>query len=277
MLREWITLLRDRGSRQARRFGHDREAVAIAARHRRCRAAWEPHLEAARNLVLTAADTAPGRDTAVILGSGLCLDVPVEGLCARFRRVLLVDAHHPRPARKLARNHPNLRLVTADVTGMGEPVARAAAAGSPLPDPTSPSDPLPGLRADLTISLNLASQLPIPFYKVLDGRVPAEDLKRFGRGLIEAHFAWLEGLPGRVGLVCDRMWEEVDGDGAVVESRDALEGAQPPEPDRTWIWDIAPRPEESHCYDRRNHVWGYLDFTAARRGARTAGAGSQGT
>ncbi|EFL50264.1 conserved hypothetical protein [Solidesulfovibrio fructosivorans JJ]] len=277
MLREWITLLCDRGTRQARRFGHDREAVAIAARHRRCHAAWKPHLEAAKALVLTTADTAPGRDTAVILGSGLCLDVPVEELCARFGRVFLVDAHHPRPVRKLARRHRNLRLVTADVTGMGEPVARAAASGRPLPDPVFPPDPLPpGLRPDFTISLNLASQLPIPFYKVLDGRVDADVLKRFGRELIEAHFAWLERLPGRVGLVCDRLWERVDGDGAVVESRDALEGAQPPVPDRAWIWDIAPRPEESHCYDRRNQVWGYLDFAASRNG-KPAGTGSQGT
>lgn len=276
MLWECITLLCDRGSRQARRFGHDREAVAIAARHRRCRAAWAPHLEAVKALVLAAADAAPGKETAVILGSGLCLDVPVGELCQRFGRVFLVDAHHPRPARKVARQHRNLRLITADVTGMGESVARAARAGRPLPDPVFPPDPLPGLRPDLTVSLNLASQLPIPFYKVLGGRVATDALKRFGRRLIEAHFAWLEGLPGRVGLVCDRLWERVDGDGVVVESRDALEGAQPPPPDRTWVWDIAPRPEESHCYDRRNQVWGYLDFSAAQGRARKAGDGRQG-
>ena len=266
MLRELLTLFWDRGPRATRRFGHDREAVAIAARHRRCRAAWQPHLAAVKSFTLDAADTAPGRDTAVVLGSGLCLDVPLDELCARFRQVVLVDAHHPRTVRALAKKRPGLRLVTVDVTGMAGVAVRAARQGSGLPDPVPVPAPLPGLHPDFTISLNLASQLPIPYYKILDGRVDAAALQRFCRGLIEAHFAWLAGLPGRVSLVCDRSWERVSGD-EVIESRDALEGVTPPRPDRTWTWDIAPRPEESHAYDRRNRVWGYLDFTVSRRGA----------
>lgn len=264
MLREIIALFCERGSRAARRFGHDREAVAIAARHRRCHAAWRAHLEAARQLVLEAADTAPGQETAVVLGSGLCLDVPVAGLCARFDRVILVDAHHPRAARALVGKHRNLRLLAADVTGMVEAAERAVKTGEKLPDPVPGPPPLPGIRPDFTVSLNLASQLPLPFYKVLDGRVTEEALKTFCQGLIKAHFAWMEGLPGRVSLVCDRSWERV-ADGKVLERRDALEGVVPPRPDRTWTWDIAPRPEESHAYDRRNQIWGYLDFAAARR------------
>lgn len=271
MLRTLFTLLRDRGARLARRYGHDREAARIAARHGRCRAAWRPHLEAVKALVLEAADAAPGRGTAVILGSGPCLDVPVDGLCARFREVLLVDAHHPRPARALAKKHANLRLVTADVTGMAETALAAIRAKAPLPHPVPAPDPLPGLRPDFTASLNLASQLPIPFYKALGGQADEAGLERFCRGLIEAHFAWLEGLPGRVCLVCDRYWDRMDGE-KVLETTDALEEIQAPPPDRTWTWDIAPRPEESYSYDRRNRVWGYLDFVAARQAARREAA-----
>lgn len=144
MLRELLALFRDRGPRATRRFGHEREAVAIAARHRRCREAWEPHLAAVKSLALDAADTAPGRDTAVVLGSGLCLDVPVDGLCARFRQVVLVDAHHPRTVRAMARKRPGLRLVTADVTGMADAAVRAAKRGTGLPDPVPVPPPCPG-------------------------------------------------------------------------------------------------------------------------------------
>jgi len=268
MLRELFTLLRDRGSSVARRFGHDREAAFIAARHGRCRAAWQPHLEAVKSLVLDAADTTPGRGTAVILGSGPCLDVPVAALCARFREVLLVDAHHPRPARALAQQHANIRLIEADVTGMGLLAHRAAKSKASLPHPVPVPNPLPGTQPDFTASLNLASQLPIPFYKALGGRVDEAQLEGFCRGLIEAHFAWLEKLPGRTCLVCDRAWERVDG-GEILETSDALEGIVPPRPDRSWTWNIAPRPEESFSYDRQNRVWGYLDFVAARRAARS--------
>ena len=264
MLRELLSFWLDRGSRFARRFGYDRDAVCIAARHRRCREAWAPHLEAARTLILESAATACGRETAVILGSGLCLDVPVAELCARFHRVFLVDAHHPRSSRKLAGKFPNARLVAADVTGMTLAVERAVAKGSPLPSPAPVPDPLPGVVADFTASVNLASQLPLPFYKVLGARVPEAVLGGFCRALIEAHFDWLGNLPGRTCLLCDKAWQRFDG-GRLIESQDALEGAALPGPDRVWTWRIAPSPEESFAYDRHNLVWGYRDFSAAQK------------
>lgn len=264
MLRELLHLLRNRGAGLAKWYGHDREAARIAARHRRCKTAWRPHLEAVKALVLEAAEAVPARGTAVIVGSGPCLDVPVAELCARFRQVVLVDAHHPRPARVLTRKHANLRLVTADVTGMGQAAKLAVRTKAPLPHPVPVPGPLPDIEPDFTASLNLASQLPIPFYKALGGRVDEEALERFCRSLIEAHFDWMERLPGRTCLVCDRSWERLRGE-ELLETHDALEGVVPPPPDREWLWNIAPRPEESFSYDRRNRVWGYLDFGAARR------------
>jgi hypothetical protein len=259
MLRELFALARDRGSRVARRFGHDKEAVSIDARHRRCRLAWAPHLEAVKACLLDAADACPGRGTAVILGSGPCLDVPLAALAARFAEVVLIDVHHPRPARTLAKPLGNVRLVAADLTGMALAAEAAAKAQQPLPRPTQP-DPLPGVDADFTASVNLASQLPLSFYKTLGRRVAAPELATFCRGLIEAHLDWLAGLHGRVCLVCDAAWQRVDED-RIIESRNALEGLALPPPDRTWTWRIAPRPEESFSYDRHNQVVAYLDFT----------------
>jgi hypothetical protein len=263
MLRELIALWRDRGSRAARRFGHDREAVSIAARHRRCHADWAPHLEAVKTLILESAATVPGKGTAVILGSGLCLDVPLAELCARFRSVLLVDAHHPRPARALAKRFKNVRLIEADVTGMAQAADHAARTATPLPYPVPVPDPLPGLTPDFTASVNLASQLALPFRKILDGKVPEAELTAFCRGLIEAHITWLATLPGRTCLVCDRTWQCVDA-GEILESLDALEGIVLPPPDCAWTWRIAPRPEESYSYDRQNRIWGYYDVKAAK-------------
>lgn len=265
MLRELFSLWRDRGSRLARSLGQDREAVSIDARHRRCREAWEPHLQATRALILDAADTAPGRGLAVALGSGACLDVPVAELAERFAQVVLVDAHHPRAARELAKRLGNVRLVTADATGLAQAARDAAKRRGRLPCPVPLPDPLPGLRPDFTASVNLASQLPIPFYTILGRRADDAPGQTFLRGLVTAHFDWLAGLPGRVCLACDTAWERADGP-EVLERRDALEGVALPPPDRTWLWRIAPRPEESAAYDRQNRVAGFLDFAAAWNG-----------
>ncbi len=269
MIWEFLVHCLDRGSSLARRFGHDREAVSIAARHGRCRAAWAAHLAATKSCILDAATACPGRGEALILGSGLCLDVPVPELAALFGRVTLVDAHHPRPARRLAKAFANVRLLEADVTGMGRAVLQAARGKADLPCSVPVPDPLPDLAPDFTASVNLASQLPIPFARLLSRRVTPEMLEIFGRELIKAHFDWLERLSGRVCLVCDAAWQRLE-DGRVSHSRDALEGVALPPPDRTWTWDIAPRPEESPAYDRRNLVWGYLDFARVRRGQAMA-------
>ena len=269
MLWELFTVWRNRGARLARNLGQDREAVRIDARHRRCRASWLPHLQATRALVLDAAEASPGRELAVVLGSGACLDVPAAELAGRFKQVILLDAHHPRPARELAKRFPNVRLLVADATGLVQTARDAARRRAPLPCPPPLPDLLPGLRPDFTASVNLASQLAIPFYRLLGRRVAEPDREAFYQGLVEAHFNWLAKLPGKTCLICDTAWEQAD-DETILESCDALEGVVLPPPDRTWVWRIAPRPEESTAYDRQNRVAGYLDFTAAWLGRNVA-------
>lgn len=262
MLRELFDLLRDRGSRDARRLGHDREAISIASRHRRCHAAWAPHLASVRRLILEASQAATGRENALILGSGLCLDVPVVELSQRFATVYLVDNHHPRAARTLSRRFPNVRLVGAEVTGMAQTAERVRKRKADLPSPLPLPSVLPEVRPDFTASVNLTSQLAIPFYRLLGRHVGARQLAAFARGLIEAHLTWLARQPGQVCLVCDVAWQRADGE-RILETRDALEGVILPPPDESWIWRIAPRPEESLAYDRQNLVWAYRDFVAA--------------
>lgn len=271
MLRELCEWLLTRETGPARGLHLDREAVAIAARYRRRHEAWAPHLAATRRLILDAAAACPQRGTALVLGSGHCLDVPLPELAAAFARVVLVDAHHPRAARHLAGNWSNVRLVTADLTGLAGWARQAARGKAGLPRPLPVPDLACGERPDFTASVNLASQLPQPFGKLLGRRLSEEALADLGRELVEAHFAALAGLPGRVCLVCDLAWERL-AEGRVTAASDALAGAARPAPDREWLWDIAPRPEESFSHDRRNRVGGWLDFKAALAGCPGPGA-----
>ncbi len=80
MLAEWFRHLTTPCPRPLRDMGYLKELIAMDARHRRCREAWVSHLEACKNVILDAAlDVTRGvpRRKAVVLGSGLLLDIPI--------------------------------------------------------------------------------------------------------------------------------------------------------------------------------------------------------
>ena len=242
MIREWLEALLTPAAPEVRRLGYVSELVAIGARERRQSAAWAAHLRETRAFV---EGVATGGDHLVLLGSGRLLDVPLERVAPRYARVTLVDCVHPRAARRRAAACGNASCLAVDVTGSVAALARAGHRLPPVPTP----DPLAGLpEPTTTLSLNLASQLPIMPLQWAEARgVTEPDRLAFGRALIDAHFAWLAALPGRVGVVTDirRVYTAVGppGQASVVETEDALLGARRPSPDRPWTWDVAPAGE----------------------------------
>lgn len=257
MIREWLEALTTPAAPTARRLGYVAEVVAIGARARRYPAAWGPHLAATRAFVERVAQ---GGDHLVVLGSGRLLDLPVETLAPRYERVSLVDWVHPRASRARAGRLPNVRLVEADVTGC----LGALRSGAPPPVPGSPTclDALP--PPTTTLSLNLASQLPILPLQALEAwGVPAARQAAFGRALIEAHLGWLAALPGRVALVTDVRRRYTAG--AQVEEEDALHGHPTPPPDETWPWLVAPEGEVQRGVTLTLEVQAWADWPASAR------------
>jgi hypothetical protein len=124
------------------------------------------------------------RRHAVVLGSNLLDDMPLDALARLFTRVTPVDAVHPWAARLAARRHPNVTLATAEIS--------AGIAGA-WADPFG--------EADLIVSANLLSQSPI---------VPMDAHEAWGRSvsprlgaqIVEMHRAALDTLSGRVARVC---------------------------------------------------------------------------
>lgn len=253
MLTEWITFLTTPCPWPLRRLGYLTEIVGTASRHRRCRRAWAPHLENTREAILAAAETAPGRRKATVLGSGLLLDVPLAELASRFAEVVLVDILHLRPARRAAARFANVRLVAADIAGVAAGLA-AFTGGDPLA--LLPGDPpaLPEADADLVVSANLLGQLPqVPCARlrrlgVADGAVDA-----FARALIRRHVEALARVPGRVCLITE-IEHQLCLEGEIVETFDPLYGTAIGPVTREWLWDIAPKPEVDRTCDLRYRV-----------------------
>lgn len=183
------------------------EQAAIRARLRRHAPLWGTHLAICRDLISETARRCQGNGTAVVLGSGLLLDIPIECLCRRFERVLLVDLHHPFPARLAKRRLGNIEFRHADVTQ---------------------EDFWSGLEAgvDYVVSANLAGQLSLQS----DDASPAAE-----------HIRRLASSSGVRLLISERFRLELDEQGRELAVESALPALpQLGQPERTWKWYLAP-------------------------------------
>ena len=232
-------------SLSARRLGYAGDSVRLASRSRRCRAAWAPHLAAAKDVMRAAMRDLPRRDIVVVLGSGLLDDVPIDDLAAGFRRVVLVDAVHPWRGRWRARRHPDVSRLVHDLSGTRDLLLGRGDAFGPMLPPVCQ-------EADLVVSANLLSQLPLLPVARLEaaGRLgPFTDAEAFGRRIVAAHLDALAGLSARICLVTDRDETEENRDGRVLERIDLLFGVDPGPARLEWDWVLAPFGEEAR--DRR--------------------------
>ncbi len=261
MLLEAVSYITTPCAAYARRMGYLRESIAIEARYNRCRSQWDPHLEASKAVIREAMSRCDSHRKAVVLGSGLLLDVPLQDLANRFKSVLLVDVVHLRSARRKAAAHWNVTCKEADIAGVAEALHHDA---HTLFTPASRllvDDP----EVDLVISANLASQLPAVPLAYVEKRIhiDTDTAQDFGRDIIAGHLNHLRAFDAVQCLVTDRRRTVIDRNGEVVEDLDALYGIELPFTDAMWDWDIAPMGEISSNRAIRNEVHGFPDLRNA--------------
>lgn len=155
--RYWTTFAPDR----VRKYGYLQRLIALEFREARCRDVWTTHVEKTKALIVKAADLVPRQRTAVIVGSGLLIEIPMQELCDRFERIYLVDIFHMPAVRERAKRYFNAKLLTGDVTGIFHMMKDGHAPGPLRP---APSPRIPHLaEADLIVSCNCLTQLAGPF------------------------------------------------------------------------------------------------------------------
>lgn len=243
MIREAFEYLTTPCTPWARRLGYLSEAIAIEARHRRCAAAWDPHLQKCRETLL---DTVRrhGADDLVILGSGPGLDVPLEELADMVGKIFLVDAVHPKSVRRrIARlKDPNrVEIAERDLTDMASALATDAV---DLPKVSRLDWDPPGTGP--VVSLNLVSQLPLCVLNHIGGTREISDDARddFVDAVTRAHLDWLSGL-GRPAILIsevERRWS----DGEVTAPPERAPVARIlAGPEKTWTWITIPPGERT--------------------------------
>jgi len=251
MLYEFYQYLTTPCSRPVKEIGYLRELIGMAARYKRCRDAWQPHLDRCQELIIQAMAGRSGR--VVVLGSGLLYDVPLKHLSDHFEEVVLVDILHMPAARKAVRPFANVTLQTRDITGLVEPLYRHVKQGEPLILPDAAN--LRADAADLVISLNVLSQLAVlpTQFAQLEAAV--------AQSMMQAHVDALERSSAGVCLITE-VEQRLCLDREVIEKDQPLSGVVISRGlkanSTSWDWDFAPHPERHPRYDLIYGVEGYF-------------------
>jgi hypothetical protein len=221
---------------------HVHSSVSLWSRAGRCARDWAEHEENCRAFIRETVEDMKQRRTAVVLGSGLLRDVPIQLLSRAFDTVVLVDLVHLASIRMRLKGKGlrNVRLISRDLSGFEEAAADKSV------------EPLAFLRQvpylDLVISANLLSQIGVGAERRLEksSDTPPADVVQH---LIRAHLDGLAGLPCRTVLLTDVSYNVVDRDGTEREDGDLLHGVAAPAAQQNWLWPLVPFGEESR--DRR--------------------------
>jgi hypothetical protein len=250
MLAEMLLYRCVRTEKWIERIGYRAGAVRLWSRFGRCKRLWAPHLGRTKDFVIAAAEACVGRGTALVFGSGLLADLPIEHLAQRFARVDLVDIVHLPTVRWRTRRYPNVRHLVCDLTGVG-----AGLVAGDLPEPQATfglDDP----SVDFVVSLNLVSQLPLAAVDWLEAtRGWSQALcDAYAARIVAAHLAHLRAFAAPVCLVGDAERRFFDRSGRQTDCQDAWFGVKPPASDAAWDWDLAPLGEISRDYSVRNRV-----------------------
>ncbi|MDO9630684.1 MAG: hypothetical protein Q7I92_02150 [Humidesulfovibrio sp.] len=260
MLAETVKYAAARLRGQGDPHGHLSQQVAIWARHRRHSAAWETHLARCRSLALAAARACPedARRTALVLGSGLLLDVPLDELSALFETVVLADMAFVPEVRAKAARLGNVETLVTDLTGQLDRL------------PGTPGEPLPDVlrelatgRAglDFAYSANLLSQLPLFALDALPGLEEGR-CAELAAAIVRQHLDGLLALPCPACLVTD-VTERGLRQGVVDYEADLLFGVAPGLRGETWVWNMAPDGEAVRGLDVERMVLGAQNVRAA--------------
>ena len=254
MIGEFLRYLTTYAPERTRKFGYLKRLIALEFRARRCATAWASHQRSARNLIVKAIDLCEKHEMAVVVGSGLLLEVPLKALAEKFDRVFLIDIFHMPQVRRAAKKHFNVKLLTGDVTGVFAAIKENRPPGGHTP---APPPRIPHLKeADLIVSCNCLTQLAGPFTEYFEKTRGFSDLDsdKLAYQIMEQHAKAIAVDATGIGVIITDTERFAMQDDKIVSRNELLKAYRLP-PTATmvhneeWDWLIAPHPEEHPSHD----------------------------
>jgi hypothetical protein len=257
MFYELFTYLTTPCPQYVRHMDYLDEAIAMRQRYRRNKTSWQPHLERTRRFVLSAAEKCQNRSKAVVLGSGLLLDVPLEELSSIFREVVLLDIVFLPEVRRSIKGYANAQLIQHDVTNIAKKLHENIQQGRPeLPEAAPELSEIVG-NAGLVVSLNILSQLwvvPRAYALKKQSVLDDEQVDEWCRQIVETHYASLLSMDCSVCFIADHEYVKRDRRGRIISQGSTISGLALPKPDESWTWNIVPMDESSQYLSKELNV-----------------------
>jgi hypothetical protein len=256
MIAELVSWLTTRCAPQARQLGYLYEAIAMRERAKRCELSWRSHLTQARQFAQSCIEQQPRGGIALVLGSGLGLDIPQQALLSHFDEVWLVDMVHLPSTRKVWQGSAKVRFIEADVTEVLASVTQGELQTS------QPQRWLDNADIRFVLSANILGQLPVQPLAWLEKHYPYKpeaELDAWSQQLLQGHLNYLRAFAKQgagVCLIADMEWHYAESN-QVREVVDAWRGLDQPPPDARWEWRIAPRGEIGLNRTQSNWVGGW--------------------
>jgi hypothetical protein len=232
-------------NRVLKKMGYLSDRRGIAERYVQHRKSWEGHLNRTKAFIRNCIPEG-GKGTVAVLGSGWLLDFPLEEICQMTDRIFLYDITHPSQVIHLISKYDNVTAMQEDLTGGAVNVAYQAVRlyrkTGGKPDVGSLfQGVMPGITADLVISLNLLTQLGAMVSEYMGQHIPytQEELDEINRIIQAQHIKWLMQMTWC--LVTDVEEVTTDLNTGQVESK-RMVFADLPEALRyeAWEWDFDP-------------------------------------
>lgn len=262
MLKELYYYLSTPCRKPLRQLGYLSALIAIQARYQRVANAWQPHIKHCEALIREASEQCQQHRKVVILGSGLLLDIPLKYLSKHFTEVVLLDIAHLRVTVKHAACYGNVTLLEHDITGLSEALINYHP-NKPLPTPTAYL-PLKAQQADLIISANLLSQLPLIPSQYLQKHFSIDDeiLQAWQCTIISDHLRLLTEQTGQCCLISDTAHDYLNSEDILMEHHSMLHDLGLGQPDQQWRWPIAPLGELNSKQQLIATVQGFYNWTS---------------
>ncbi len=254
MIGELIRYVTTYAPERVRKFGYLKRLIALEFRAKRLATSWASHQRASRNLIVKAADLCERQNLAVVIGSGLLLEVPLKALAGKFEKVYLIDIFHMPQVRAEAKKHFNVKLLTGDVTGVFQAIKDNRPPGGHTP---APPPRIPNLKeADLIVSSNCLTQMAGPFNEYFEKTRGFSDLDadKLAYQIMEQHCKAIATEATGIGVIITDTERFVMQDDKIVSRTDLLKAYRLP-PTATvvhneeWDWSFAPHPEEHPTHD----------------------------
>lgn len=206
---------------------------------------WDPHLGNSKRFILKEVKKSPYKKKLNIIGAGILLDIPLQELSQMFEQVTLIDILFLPRIKKYVKQFSNVKLLELDITGHVDDVFQNKDKVLSFPPALPP--------ADVTVSANLLSQLPLLLMDYLE----TED-QEWGKRIIEQHLELIQTCSPMGILICETNQIYYDKLGQIIEDNDMMLGATLPEPQDKWTWQIAPRGEASGAYSIEGTVKAFV-------------------